>query len=421
MAGRAPDVTTVPESPDDDFAWTLHVVHHDEHPIAPARCTLTRTERASFHRGSTDFGAALPPDTRISRRHARFRVDDTGALHVTDEGSRNGVHLRGERVPYATLSPGDVLRAGGFLLVAQPTPFRFEASDDPLLPGASALTSRLVRALRGHARDPGAGLVLLGEDGCPGRSAAALYARAGGASFGAFDDPGDAATLWFPRAWRAPPERLARALTSGRRVVFDATGAPRDWSPPPELAALPCEPIAPLRARREDIPAMLAARWRAAGIPWRPLSCARMTALLLAPWLGNDAAFERAVDALAAGDDDRVFGELLRAPPPAEPCDDGRAVIARDGSSFRTPEGDVVDLRPRPVLSRVLRSLATAERSRTVTEVTETAWPGVQLVGESGAARVYAAMATLRRLGLREAITHDGEGYLLDVKCVRVE
>lgn len=421
MVGRSYDVTTVPESPDDDFAWTLHVVHHDEHRLPPIRCTLTRTERASFHRGSEDFGATLPPDTRISRRHARFFVDDTGALHVSDEGSRNGVHLRGERVPYATLSPGDVLRAGGFLLVAQPTPFRFEAPDDPLLPGVSALTARLVRALHGHARASAGGLVLVGEDGCPGRAAAALYAASGNTSFGSFDDPGSATTLWFPRAWRASPERLARALSLGRRVIFDATGAPRGWSPPPELAALPCEPIAPLRARREDIPAMLAARWRAAGVPWRPLPCARMTALLLAPWFGNDAAFERAADALAAGDDDRVFDELHRAPPPADAPDDGRAVIFRDGSSFRTPEGDVVDLRPRPVLSRVLRSLATAERSRSVVEITEVAWPGVQLVGESGAARVYAAMATLRRLGLREAIARDGDGYLLDVKHARVE
>lgn len=47
-------------------------------------------------------------------------------------------------------------------------------------------------------------------------------------------------------------------------------------------------------------------------------------------------------------------------------------------------------------------------------EILAAGWPGERPVGESGPNRVYVALATLRRLGLREfLLTHEG-GYLLD-------
>lgn len=405
----------MPECADNDFAWTLHVVHHDAHPLRPTRCTLTRGEHASLQRADGDFGA-LPEDARLSRRHARFAVDNLGALYVTDEGSRNGVHLRGERVQHAPLAPGDVLRVGGFLIVAQPTPARFDDPDASELPAVSALTTRLVRALRSHALEGRRAIVLVGEEGCPGRAAAEVYAQACGVPLSS--DGRDGAALWLSRAHLATHGRLTHALASGACVVFDATGAARGWTPPAELAALPVEAIAPLRARREDVPVAIAARWRASSAPWRARSCAQMQALIAAPWPGNDAQLAQVVDALVAGESDAVFGALSLTAPPAL---DDRVAVARDGSGFRTAEGEDVDLRPRPVLARVLKALCGTGASRSVDDITAAAWPGVQLVGESGAARVYSAVATLRRLGLRDALIRDGDGYALDPRHVRVE
>ena len=44
-------------------------------------------------------------------------------------------------------------------------------------------------------------------------------------------------------------------------------------------------------------------------------------------------------------------------------------------------------------------------------------WPGERILSAAGAERVYAAIATLRRLGLRGLLVQHGEGYLIRADC----
>jgi hypothetical protein len=53
-------------------------------------------------------------------------------------------------------------------------------------------------------------------------------------------------------------------------------------------------------------------------------------------------------------------------------------------------------------------------RASTLTELFAAGWPGQRTTHESGAARVYVALATLRRLGLRPVLQTRDDGYLID-------
>ena len=43
-------------------------------------------------------------------------------------------------------------------------------------------------------------------------------------------------------------------------------------------------------------------------------------------------------------------------------------------------------------------------------------WPGERIVAKSGASRVYVALSTLRKLGLRDLLLSRDDGYLLDAQ-----
>jgi len=93
--------------------------------------------------------------------------------------------------------------------------------------------------------------------------------------------------------------------------------------------------------------------------------------------------------------------------------------VARDGSWFRAPGAQRVDIAGRKALRRVLRELAAARlggpgRARAVDELVGAGWPGEKLVEGSGSSRLYVAIATLRQLGLGELIRKDPRGYLID-------
>jgi hypothetical protein len=69
-------------------------------------------------------------------------------------------------------------------------------------------------------------------------------------------------------------------------------------------------------------------------------------------------------------------------------------------------------------LRRILRALVERRRSDlgatlTVDALLTAGWPKQRFVGSSGIARVYTAVARLRRLGLGEALEHDSIGYRL--------
>lgn len=64
-------------------------------------------------------------------------------------------------------------------------------------------------------------------------------------------------------------------------------------------------------------------------------------------------------------------------------------------------------------MARVLAALAGASGGVDVDGLLRAGWPGPKPLGESGAARVYDAIRTLRKLGLDDAIVRDGGRYRL--------
>ncbi len=88
--------------------------------------------------------------------------------------------------------------------------------------------------------------------------------------------------------------------------------------------------------------------------------------------------------------------------------------LAADASWFRVQQQDTQRLGSRAPLRRVLLCLVDhAERGEScdVWRLLEAGWPGERVDPEAGANRVYAAVSTLRRMGLRSVIERFDAGY----------
>lgn len=85
---------------------------------------------------------------------------------------------------------------------------------------------------------------------------------------------------------------------------------------------------------------------------------------------------------------------------------------------FRPPHGTLVDLTRRESLRRILAELVKQRTSHdgepvSVPKLLACGWPGESMSPRSGAARVYTALSTLRKLGLRDILRiKAGEHYL---------
>ncbi|MEZ4320262.1 MAG: hypothetical protein R3F61_22475 [Myxococcota bacterium] len=123
----------------------------------------------------------------------------------------------------------------------------------------------------------------------------------------------------------------------------------------------------------------------------------------------------------------RVIGRLLEPLVRDAALREVDLTCAVDASWFERPGEERVSLATRAANRRVLARLLEARRTApgTVVEVSdlvEAGWPGERIVPSAGASRVYTAIATLRRIGLKDLIQKKGKGYLLrpDVVVVRV-
>jgi predicted ATPase/predicted negative regulator of RcsB-dependent stress response len=117
-------------------------------------------------------------------------------------------------------------------------------------------------------------------------------------------------------------------------------------------------------------------------------------------------------------------GVLADADGPADPSD--ALVIGGGARWFRTPGGAKVDLARRRPLRLILAALATARLARpghalTVDALLADGWPGELVMPEAGASRVYVAVSTLRRMGLRDYLQRADDGYLIDPDARLVE
>lgn len=92
--------------------------------------------------------------------------------------------------------------------------------------------------------------------------------------------------------------------------------------------------------------------------------------------------------------------------------------VAADGSWFAFEGEERVDLTRRRALGRVLcrllvQRLAAPHEAVSLEDLLEAGWSGEKILPDAGKARVYGAVATLRRFGLADVlVTRDG-GYLL--------
>jgi hypothetical protein len=88
--------------------------------------------------------------------------------------------------------------------------------------------------------------------------------------------------------------------------------------------------------------------------------------------------------------------------------------VASDASWFRVQQQETQRLGSRAPLRRVLLCLldrAALGEACDVWRLLEAGWPGERVDPEAGANRVYAAVSTLRRMGLRSVIERFDAGY----------
>ena len=89
------------------------------------------------------------------------------------------------------------------------------------------------------------------------------------------------------------------------------------------------------------------------------------------------------------------------------------------GRWYTTPDGQRFDLERRKTLARVLSTMLIARKDEpcrplTVTDMLDRAWAEEKLLPRAGANRVYVAMTTLRKMGLRYLLVRTDTGYVLD-------
>ena len=92
--------------------------------------------------------------------------------------------------------------------------------------------------------------------------------------------------------------------------------------------------------------------------------------------------------------------------------------VGAEGRWFQLPGEDVVSLERWRSLQRVLARLAAERRERpgaplSVEALVLAGWPGERMLARAGATRVYTAIASLRRVGLREVLLSSEQGYML--------
>ncbi len=127
------------------------------------------------------------------------------------------------------------------------------------------------------------------------------------------------------------------------------------------------------------------------------------------------ASVEGSAAPMATSAEGRIAARILRTASPSE----RHLRVAADGRWFELAASGRVDLLRRRALRMLVAELARARVDRpgaalSLDDLLAAGWPGERMRPEAGAARVYAAIRTLRKLGLRDALATSGDGYLLD-------
>ncbi len=120
-------------------------------------------------------------------------------------------------------------------------------------------------------------------------------------------------------------------------------------------------------------------------------------------------------------DDSRFALRVLQGVRRTEPKhdDDNALVVWSDGGAFRLArETKVVTLPERSPLRRILQTFAERRIEApgdavSIDDVIRAGWPSEKIGADAAANRAHVALASLRKLGLRDVLVHGGGGYLL--------
>jgi tetratricopeptide (TPR) repeat protein len=136
-------------------------------------------------------------------------------------------------------------------------------------------------------------------------------------------------------------------------------------------------------------------------------------------------ALSRAVEAVGHAEAATSSGPFPGGPPPGASPE--ALVVCANGRWFRNPHGEVVSIARWRPLQRLLERLAERREIApgeplSVEALVAAGWPGERMLPKAGATRVYTAIASLRRIGLRDMLVRDEGGYSLrtDVAIARV-
>lgn len=459
------------------LVWSLVVAHHYNPDVIGRRIALDSNAALVLGRGGLEFDGQVLEDEHLSRTHVRFEVGERGGLQASDCDSRNGTYLNGARIEMGRVSSGDVVGIGRMLLVAERIATDHVPTSDAELIGDSWLWSRCVDATdRAATRDTP--VLLWGPTGSgKDRLARRIHARSGRTGefmalrCGSFGD--NAATVLMREDGTSPleaarngtlyldgiddaPEALQAALLEllehGRlrrndtgedvvlplRIVASARADPQTLSTVRKdfvhRLARWTVPVPPLATRRSDVARLLvcfAQRYAGPDAAVHPELAFR---LLRHSWPGNVRELEAVVErAVVERRDEGPIAEfpelddiLVEAHAPAAISTMSRVVRARQawvvaasGRWFVAADGEKHNLERRKILARLLCALIVARRDQpgerlTVADLLAAAWPDDRFVGTAGANRVYVALATLRKLGLRDIVIRTDGGYLID-------
>jgi predicted ATPase len=138
-------------------------------------------------------------------------------------------------------------------------------------------------------------------------------------------------------------------------------------------------------------------------------------------------ALQRAIEATLRGERGPSSAPPSSSEGPPSNAPAHALVVCSRGRWFRTPGGEVVSVARWRPLQRLLERLAERREIAPgeplgVDALVQAGWPGERMLPKAGATRVYTAIASLRRLGLRDMLMRDDRGYLLrtDVPIARV-
>jgi hypothetical protein len=375
-------------------------------------------------------------DRQLSRRHAAFTEFD-GGLDVVDLDSRNGTWSQGRRIAKKRLAPGEYLRVGAFGFVVARAPAERQLRTDSMLVGDSHVFQRVLGELEAVAASrlpvlvwgpPGSGRsafcsrahALSGRARTPewvdvrGLAPAALRTAlfsaieraAGGTLVLEAVETLPQECLGIAQAARAEAERADCRLlaTAHREDAFGAIVSGTAWT-----VRLP-----PLSERRDDIPQLLEHASTQVGAELN-LTDKQRERLVTRSYEGHVAELFSLIERahrVRPEHRDALFGVV-----PDEAAPDAPVMLARDGQ-WLVAGGARADFSDSPTLAAVLRVLINGHlagrRFVPTADIAAEAWQGERILPRAASNRIYVAVNSLRRVGLRGIIVRGEGGYALE-------